>query len=713
LLDSGCSSILIDSSLLANHLAINKLDIVTDDSLSLQGALKDMATDIRGYFYGYLILYDVKGNPFPIASKIYIAQGLSYPIFAGLNILKDDRFKAILPDTLVLSDYTSFDRFGNPLERKFNLHSQPKLIQSTTLKSAQAFVLRAQTQSLVPTDFISHDQNYPFQLAITHDETLQQDYSITAYNGTYKMPPTNEPLHILLSNYTDNDVYISAHTPIAQLHPIPVTAPKANLILTIDHKDNTIKVDLSSSPIRSNVLHHYPSFEDNPSKHQKRTMEIMDEINSQGYSQFSVSDVYQDFEQTRSYDVPLKQTKQKATPQEIFDLMPKDHLTPTQQAALKTLVFHYRDVFAKDITELNKTHLVELSAELRPNTDLSRYALKLRDVPINYREKLDTMLQQMLNSGLIRPAKGVIRLISPVRLIPKPKSDKMRLINDVRITNAVCQKSTDPGNETIMASLSKLRNISLISSLDLSSSFWQIPVDEFLKSLLSFYGANRKLYQFQVCPMGFINSMSALQAAANRMHDIPVFKAELKFPHPLHAYNLAPTLTHSQITEVLQPVQTQIIGKLQSEHYEPTPRKDVFHTKLNRQQLRQTQPVSFLSDSVFNMYADDISLGSTNNKNCCFDPKLSPLYPTQNSLMPNQPIAGTTDFPSDDLFFHHLAELEILFIKMRKANLSFSPQKSFIASKTISLLGYRWSMDKISIDDLRLQGFKDLKTPNF
>jgi len=688
LLDSGCSSILVDYSVLANKLAINKLDIVTDETLALKGAFKEAATDIRGYFYGYLILYDKDNRPYPIYSKIYIAQGLRYPVFAGLNILKDSKFKAITNQQLIMYDPIETDAQGRPKQRYFTLSNYSDSTEKSFAITQQSYHIQAFSCKNITVPFKS--KNPCSFVNVFKPKKNKFQFPIYPFAGTYE---AKNEITIPIFNDTDTDLFIPHNTKIAVMETIPPFTQQVNTVFEINPKAKEITVSYQPT-VEANLAKQYAAIPSDKEFQEKRAKQISDSINTVDYTQHSVTDTYEAFNDSRSYSVPNPSSNK----QDIFELLPTSHLTPFQKQLLKPLIDTYKDIFARDITELSRTHLVELSAELRPNIDLSKYALKLKDIPINLQGQLQTILDQMLQANLIKPASGVIRLISPIRLIPKKDPTKMRLINDVRITNAVCQRSADVGNESIISSLTRLRNATIVSSLDLSSSFWQIGVDQFLQSLLAFYGPGRRLYQFQTCPMGYINSSTALQAAVSRMRDIPIFKAELTNMYKYHVYKLLPSLNHEQAMENLQPVQTQIVGKLQSESSgTKSPQNPIFHTKLNYHQLRQTNPVDFQHNSRLNLYADDITFLNTEQYSCC----------KQYSNVKTSPEQAV----SDSEFYHHLAELEILFLKLRKANLKLSPAKSTIGTNKISLLGFTWNVNKLSIDDIRLQGFKDIATP--
>jgi len=696
LIDSGCSSVLLDNAILSNSTCINQLDVVTDDSLTLSGAFQEMSADIKAYFYGYLILYDTQGKPYPIYTKIFIANGLSWPMFIGCNVFKSVNFRAIIHDGLIMADPS------NPsIEKHIPFNYVGPNAKRHCLRNSSTIILRADSDTMVQTDF--NPNNASSNVLVFSDEYQSRPFH--TFHGTYQHT-RNKPFKILLQNFTHDDIYLQANSVVGH-YVLDTDSCNQFATFSIDCHSSTIQASLLPDNLAANLLRFYPSQGTHSAEHTKRCQQIMQDMTDKGFSQYTTTDVYESQQDSHSFNLPTARKTSSNTPHEIFNLLPKDHLSSSQQALLFQFITRYHNIFAKDITQLGKTHLVELSADIRPGVDLSKFALKIKDTPLAYRQQLETILSQMVEAKLIAPADGIIRIITPIRLIPKKDPTKMRLINDVRITNAVCMRAPDVGNETIASSLSQLHGAKVVSSLDLTSSFWQIGVDEYLSSLLAFYGPGRKLYRNLRAPMGFINSSTALQATISRMRDIPVYFSELSHLFPNHQYNLLPKLTKEQAAQALQPIQTQIVGKISSPTKpSTTSRNPVYHTQLSFKQLLQTRPIAFRSDTIFKAYADDLNFFSKDTFSCCStNTNTSPATSSPAFVTPHsQPIP-------DSLFYHHLAELELLFLKMQKGNLKLSPDKTHICKTSISILGFQWSLNKLSIEDNRLKGFKDFKTP--
>ena len=90
------------------------------------------------------------------------------------------------------------------------------------------------------------------------------------------------------------------------------------------------------------------------------------------------------------------------------------HLTEEEQASLKTLLTSYSDVFALDPSELGTTHLVTHSIDVGEHPPIK---LPVRRTPFTLRRKVDELLQEMLDQGVVEPSESL--WASPIVLIQK------------------------------------------------------------------------------------------------------------------------------------------------------------------------------------------------------------------------------------------------------------------------------------------------------
>lgn len=116
-------------------------------------------------------------------------------------------------------------------------------------------------------------------------------------------------------------------------------------------------------------------------------------------------------------------------------------------------------------------------------------------------------LDQMLALGVVEKSRSPWS--SPVLLVPK-KDKTYRFCIDYRRLNAVTAKDAYP-IPYVSNILDRLRDAQFLSSLDIKSAYWQIPVAEESRPYTAFTVPNRGLFQFRRLPFGLSNSPATWQ----------------------------------------------------------------------------------------------------------------------------------------------------------------------------------------------------------
>ena len=95
-------------------------------------------------------------------------------------------------------------------------------------------------------------------------------------------------------------------------------------------------------------------------------------------------------------------------------------------------------------------------------------------VPMAYRDKLNEGIKKILQMGIIqRTCSSYIKSIVPV----VKKYDTVRLCLDARKSNDILLEDWECSEPTGIL-FQKCKGIKVISSLDMTSSFWQVPLEE-------------------------------------------------------------------------------------------------------------------------------------------------------------------------------------------------------------------------------------------
>lgn len=125
-------------------------------------------------------------------------------------------------------------------------------------------------------------------------------------------------------------------------------------------------------------------------------------------------------------------------------------------------------------------------------------------VPFAYREAVEQQLNKMLRHGIIEEATSPY--INPLVVVIK-KNKTVRLCLDARQLNKMLvpeHESPDPP-ESILQSFS---NFNWLSTIDLVSSYWQVPLSVESRKYVAFK-YNQRVYQFKVLPFGLSTSVAA------------------------------------------------------------------------------------------------------------------------------------------------------------------------------------------------------------
>lgn len=198
----------------------------------------------------------------------------------------------------------------------------------------------------------------------------------------------------------------------------------------------------------------------------------------------------------------------------ISGIQTESSLNPLQQETLEWLVAEKKKTMG---TSIGRTHLVQHEIELVPGTK----PIKQRYYAVSPAKQqiIDAEIEKMLQDDIIEPCKSPWS--SPVCLVKK-KDDSYRFCVDYRQLNAVTRKDAYP-LPLISSILDRLRDAKYLSSLDIKSAYWQVPIAESSRDCTAFTVPNG-LYRFKVMPFGLTNAPATWQ----RLIDSVLCGADLK-----------------------------------------------------------------------------------------------------------------------------------------------------------------------------------------
>lgn len=188
-------------------------------------------------------------------------------------------------------------------------------------------------------------------------------------------------------------------------------------------------------------------------------------------------------------------------------VIPLQELLYDQKILLENLV---ADMKATIGSGLGRTNLIKHCIDTGNNVPVNQ-----RQYPFSphIMKELEAEIDEMLENDVIEPSYSSWR--SPVLLVKK-SSGKNRLCLDSRQLNRLTKKDSYP-LPRVTTILDNLKNAQFLSTLDLKSAFWQIPLDEASKEKTAFGVAGKGLFQFKVMPFGLSNASQTQQRLMDKL----------------------------------------------------------------------------------------------------------------------------------------------------------------------------------------------------
>lgn len=179
----------------------------------------------------------------------------------------------------------------------------------------------------------------------------------------------------------------------------------------------------------------------------------------------------------------------------------KELLSSSERQKLEGVI---REHFSNQSSALGHTTLVEHIIDTGTIQPIKQRYYPMSPARLNlvYNE-----LNRMLNLGVVSPSKSAWS--SPIVLVDKPDGST-RLCVDMRKVNAVTKRDAYP-LPRVTTILDRLRDAKYLSSLDIKSAYWQIPLSKESKEKTAFTVPGRGLFEFNMMPFGLHNAPATWQ----------------------------------------------------------------------------------------------------------------------------------------------------------------------------------------------------------
>ncbi|VDH94031.1 Hypothetical predicted protein [Mytilus galloprovincialis] len=240
-------------------------------------------------------------------------------------------------------------------------------------------------------------------------------------------------------------------------------------------------------------------------------------------------------------------------------------LTVEQKQQIQNFLIQNRDIFAKDLSELGHTNLHYHTIYTGDAKPIS--AAPYRQSP-QMRKELDKQLDEMERNNIIEESTSPWH--SPVVLVKK-RNGSIRVCVDYRALNRITEpmSAVIPTMTDIFDTLADSKP-ELFSSLDLTSGFWQVPLDPTTKHKSAFI-THKGVYEFNRLPFGMMNSPLTFQCLMTKVLKDLNFKIALVYIDDILIFskNFEDHLNHLQ----------QVFSNLREANLKLNPEKCKFATR--------------------------------------------------------------------------------------------------------------------------------------
>ncbi len=307
----------------------------------------------------------------------------------------------------------------------------------------------------------------------------QPENKVFSTADIYLKPFEAKPIRVKLANWTSTDT-IAAINIATSDHP-GLFANQG--VTTVFDNDKAVYLVKNCSGAEIRIPRGYPLGEAEP----------ISQINAIKKEDF--------LRGTINFPKPLPEDRRKKFLESININVP-DH----EQEAYEELLLKNHDIFSKTPSDLGKATNFKHSIQLKEFDPVYRKQFR---IPEHHSEALQKQVGEWLSMGIIEPCHS--RYNSSIFAVPK-KGGKIRFVLDYRGLN---DASTDDRYSMkdiheCIGDIGKAES-TIFSTMDLTSGFWQLPLDQSSRQYTAFTVPGMGQYQYKVLAMGLKGGPGSFQ----------------------------------------------------------------------------------------------------------------------------------------------------------------------------------------------------------
>ena len=184
----------------------------------------------------------------------------------------------------------------------------------------------------------------------------------------------------------------------------------------------------------------------------------------------------------------------------------KMNVPDAQRAEYVSLFLKNYDIFSTDKSDLGRANNFEHNIRLHSSDPIYRKQFR---IPEAHQESLNTQIDEWLKMGIIEPCFS--RFNSPIFIVPK-KDGTFRFVLDYRALN---ENSLDDryNMKDVGECIGEIGRAgsTIFSTMDLTSGFWQLPLEEKSRTLTAFTCPGKGQFCYKVLSMGLKGGPGSFQ----------------------------------------------------------------------------------------------------------------------------------------------------------------------------------------------------------
>ena len=340
---------------------------------------------------------------------------------------------------------------------------------------------------------LSSDENVLFTLKkskIRNLSFLPTVFSLTSCNNSFLLPVRNESC---------NELFLSEGDLISEVETLNMNYLEFKML----DCGKMELADLSADPIlsmKSIFVDGNKVIKVSKSYNEEERTETSKNFLSDGFFQPPVTDYIKD--KSSITEVGLIDDKPLTTKEflEQFDI---SNLSNKHKKIAHRIFIKNKKAFAMHQYDIGRTNLIEMNI---PIENKSPKMQKFIPIPLNAKEKVRDILDQLKKYDIIRPCNEPSNYCSNILVIKKRDGKSIRLLFDGRLLN-YDTKRLPMATVSKPEILSHLVNKVHLTSLDFADAFFHIPLDKESQPLTAFYSSvHSQRFCFTRAPQGLRNS---------------------------------------------------------------------------------------------------------------------------------------------------------------------------------------------------------------